>query len=211
MYQWPRPTAVLVSCHSEWHVNCLPFSHPFVSHVPFTFPSYVSWNSYLICNTSQFLCNFHFLMWLLLLMPCPLIGTFIVRDLVYLSQLVDPVKHYLCIQSGTVSLFLSRHWVWLTSMVLLLFQHTFLLTSIWRPITCLRTGCFQSGIFSLRWLKQLFTLGSSNGRPACILLYHSMPALLHLGISNTSGGLGVKCLQPSLDIFRWVTCFFLLH
>ena len=27
-----------------------------------------------------------------------------------------------------------------------------------------------------------------------------MPALLHLGISTTSGGLGVECLQPSLDV-----------
>ena len=33
---------------------------------------------------------FLFLMWLLLLMPCPLIGPFIFRDLDYLYQLVDP-------------------------------------------------------------------------------------------------------------------------
>ena len=38
------------------------------------------------------------------------------------------------------------------------------------------------------------------GGPADIFLFHSMPALLHLGISTTFEGLGVECLQPSLDI-----------
>ena len=42
----------------------------------FTFPPYINWNSYLICNRTQFLCNFYFLMWLMLLMPCPLLGLF---------------------------------------------------------------------------------------------------------------------------------------
>ena len=37
---------------------------------------------------AQFLCNFHFLMWLLLLIPCPLTGPFIFRDLGYLYWLV---------------------------------------------------------------------------------------------------------------------------
>ena len=43
-------------------------------------------------------------------------------------------------------------------------------------------------------------LGPSRGGPVGIFSFHSMPALLHLGISSTSGGLGVECLQPSLDI-----------
>ena len=43
-------------------------------------------------------------------------------------------------------------------------------------------------------------LGSTRGGSAGILLYHSMPALLLLGNSTTSGGLGVEFLQPSLDI-----------
>ena len=30
MYQWPLLTVAIVLCHSERHVNCLPFSHPFV-------------------------------------------------------------------------------------------------------------------------------------------------------------------------------------
>ena len=40
-------------------------------------------------------------------------------------------------------------------------------------------------------------LGSARGGSAGILLYHSMPALLHLGNTTTSGGLGVECLEPS--------------
>ena len=58
------------------------------SHINFPFSHYINWNGWLICNRAQFLCNFHFLMWLLLLMPCPLIGPFVFRDLGYLYQLV---------------------------------------------------------------------------------------------------------------------------
>ena len=43
-------------------------------------------------------------------------------------------------------------------------------------------------------------LGPTRGGSAGILLYHSMPALLHLLSSTTSGGLGVECLHPSLDV-----------
>ena len=46
------------------------------SHVHFSLPPHVNWNSYLICNRAKFLWNFHFLMWLLLLMPHPLIWPF---------------------------------------------------------------------------------------------------------------------------------------
>ena len=57
----------------------------------FNFPSppYISWNGYLIWNRTCFLCNFYFLMWLLLLFPHLLIEPFIFRDLVYLFWLVD--------------------------------------------------------------------------------------------------------------------------
>ena len=54
------------------------------SHVHFSLPPYINWNSYLICNRTKFLCNFLFLMLLLVLMPCQLIF----RDLVNLYQLV---------------------------------------------------------------------------------------------------------------------------
>ena len=43
-------------------------------------------------------------------------------------------------------------------------------------------------------------LGPSRGGPGDIFLFHSMPALLHIGISTTSGGLRVECLQPSMDV-----------
>ena len=46
----------------------------------------------------------------------------------------------------------------------------------------------------------LLPLGPLRGGFAGIFSFHSMPALLHLGISITSGGLGVECLQPSLDL-----------
>ena len=70
---------------------------PTICFLLFTFPVqlFVNWNGNLICNRAQFLCNFHFLKWLLLLMPCPFIGSFIFRDLVCHYQLVDP-GHILC-------------------------------------------------------------------------------------------------------------------
>ena len=45
----------------------------------------------------------------------------------------------------------------------------------------------------------LSPLGPSGGGPAGIFSFYSMPALFHLGNSTTSGGLGIECLQPSLD------------
>ena len=172
----------------------------------FPFPPYINWNVWLICSRSWFLCNFHFLMSLLLLMPHPLIGHFIFRDLRYLYLLVVPGQ-VLCVglilpcrsfrwlpwcYIGWSSASLVRwlpciwitallrltcvirvvqcllffpgwpasYWVWLTSMVLLLFQYPFLLTSMWRQIICPGIGCFWSGTFSLRWLKQLFAFGA---------------------------------------------------
>ena len=145
-------------------------------------------------------------MWLLLLMPCPLTGPFVFRDLVYHYQLVYPdqvlcaglilpcrsfrplpwccvgwpstylVRWLPCIWITALLRLIyvikvvqcllffpgwpARYWVWLTGMVLLFFWHTFLPTSMWRLIICPSIGCFQSGIFSLRWLRQLFTFGA---------------------------------------------------
>ena len=111
-------------------------------------------------------------------------------------------KAYICNQGGTVSPFLSRlacQILSLTSMVLLFFQLTFLPTSMWRWIIYPGIGCFQSGTFSLRWLRQLLPLGPSRGGPAGFFSFYSMPALFHFGNSTACGGLGVECLQPSLD------------
>ena len=72
-------------------------------------------------------------------------------------------KAYLCNQGGTVSPFLSR----LACQILSLTdKHGIILISAYIP-THLNVeadylswiGCFQSGIFSLRWLKQLFAFG----------------------------------------------------
>ena len=65
---------------------------------------------------------------------------------------------------------------------------------------CPRIGYLQSGIFFLWWLRQLLPLEPSRGGPAGIFSFHSVPAFLHIGISTTSGGLRVECLQPSLDV-----------
>ena len=54
----------------------------------------------------------------------------------------------------------TRYWVWLTSIVLLLFQHTFLPISMWMLIICPGVSCFQSGTFFLRWLKWLLTFAA---------------------------------------------------
>ena len=81
------------TCAMSFRVTCYVFIilPPNYFHVfIFPFPPYINWNSWLICNRAWFLCNFHFPMWLLLLMPHPFIGPFIFRDLGYLYWLVVP-------------------------------------------------------------------------------------------------------------------------
>ena len=74
---------------------------------------------------------------------------------------------------------------------------------MWRPVISNRIGHFWSGIFSLRWLKCLFSFGAYQ---RWICWYPSVPlkvsiiTLLHLGNTTASGDLGVACLYPSLDI-----------
>ena len=46
----------------------------------------------------------------------------------------------------------------------------------------------------------LSPLGPSRGGPPGIFSFYSMPALFYFGNSTASGGLGVECLQPSLEI-----------
>ena len=84
-------------------------------------------------------------------------------------------------------------------MVLLFFQHTFLPTSMWRQIFCPGIGCFQSGTFS-GGSGSLSPLGPSRVGPPGIFLFYSMPPLFHFGNSTASWGLGVECLQSSLEI-----------
>ena len=57
-------------------------------HFSFSASGQLEWLSH--CKRTEFLCNFHFLVWLLLLMPHPLIGPFIFRDLVCHYQEMVP-------------------------------------------------------------------------------------------------------------------------
>ena len=108
-------------------------------------------------------------------------------------------KAYLCNQGGTVSPFLSSLACQILSLTdkhgVLLFQHTFLPISMGRPIICPGIGCLQSCISPSGGSISFSSLGSTRNGSAGILPYHSMPSLLHLGNSTTSGGLGITCLQ----------------
>ena len=72
---------------------------------------------------------------------------------------------------------------------------------MWRQIFCPRIGCFWRGISSLRWLGQLVTFGAFQ-RWTSLASSHSAQCqqLCHFGNSTASWGLGVECLQPSLEI-----------
>ena len=91
-------------------------------------------------------------------------------------------------------------------MVLLLFQYIFLPTSMWRQIICPRIRCFQVSLSPSGGSCSFSYFGPSRGGSVGIFSFHSMPALLHLGIFTTSGGVGVECLQPSMDVsFSWIS------
>ena len=114
-------------------------------------------------------------------------------------------KAYLCNQGGTVSPFLSR----LACQILSLTdKHGVTLLPAYIP-THLNVG----GRFSVLGLDtsgvapstssgsgSFSPLGPSRGGPAGIFSFYSLPALFHFGNSTASGGLGVECLQPSLEI-----------
>ena len=144
--QWPLTTVAIVSCHFEWHVDCFIILQPnyFLLSI-FPFQLCINLSGYLICNIAQFLCNVFFLMWLLLQMPCPLIGPFIFRGLDCHYQLVDPGQ-VLC-----AGLILpcrdSKQLPWCC------------IEWLGRPIICYGVSCFQSGILFLTWPKWLFTFG----------------------------------------------------
>ena len=113
-------------------------------------------------------------------------------------------KAYLCNQGGTVSHFLSR----LACQILSLTnKHGITLIPAYSyPPQCggqlSVLGSDAPGVASSPpgGSGSLSSLGPSRGGPAGIFSFHSMPALSQLGISTTSGGHGVECLQRSLDI-----------
>ena len=94
----------------------------------------------------------------------------------------------------------ARYWVWLTSMLLLFFQHTFLPTSMWRQISVLGSDASGVAPSSSGGSGRFSLLGPSRGGPPGIFLFYSMPTLFHFGNSIACGVLGVECLQPSSEI-----------
>ena len=114
-------------------------------------------------------------------------------------------KAYLCNQGDTVSPFLSR----LTCQILCLTdKHGITLIPAYIPIDLnVEAQLSVPGSDASRVAASLSggsgsfsSLGPSRGGPAGIFSFHSMPALLHIGICTTSGGLGVECLQPSMEV-----------
>ena len=113
-------------------------------------------------------------------------------------------KAYLCNQGGTVSPFLSRLACWILSLtnkygitLILAYIPTHLNVEAdylsWDQFASRVAPSPSGGSCSF------LPFGPSRGRPAGIFSFYSMPALFHLGNSSTSVGLGVECLQPSLD------------
>ena len=110
-------------------------------------------------------------------------------------------KAYLCNQGGTVSSFLSRL---ACQMLSLTDKHGITLLPAYIPTHLNVEADYMSWDQLLpEWhlLPQVAqaALGPSRGRPPGIFSFYSMPALFHFGNSTASGGLGVECLQPSLE------------
>ena len=114
-------------------------------------------------------------------------------------------KAYLCNQGGTVSPFLSR----LACRILSLTdKHGITLLPAYIPTHLNVEADFLSrDRLLLEWhllpssgSGSFLPLGPSRGGPAGIFSFYSLPALFHFGNSTASGGLGVECLQPSLEI-----------
>ena len=94
----------------------------------------------------------------------------------------------------------AGYWVCLTSTVLLLFQHTVLPIWMWKSIICpgkVASGVASSSSYSPSYIS---TLGSTRGGSVGILTFHTVSAVLHFWKSTICGGLGVECIQPSLEI-----------
>ena len=256
--QWQFPTAEIVSCHSEWHVNWLSLSCPLVffcplfpfsfaltgTIIPFATVSSslaisASWCGYCyrchIYSLGLFIfrvlvCHYQLVdpgvvLCLGLILPCrsfrqlPLcciewLSTYLVewlpctwitvlQKLIFVIKVVQFLLFFLGWPAG--------YWVWPTSTVLLLFEHTFLPISMWRLIICHRVSCFWSGIFSLRWPKHQLAFGAYHSwicwHPPIPLIASIITLWKHHYFWGPWGWL------PStiLGHFRLVICFLLLH
>ena len=181
---------------------CLPFSQPFVFLCSF-FP-FINWEQ--LSNLQQSPIPLQFPL------PDVVIATdaSLCRMAFHLSGKVVALhlgnitaKAYLCNQGGTLSPFLSRLACLMSSLT-----NTHGITPI--PAYIPTHLNVEANYLSQDWMlpewhllpqvAHASSLGPSRGGPAGIFSFHSMPALLQLGISTTSGGLGVECPQPSLDV-----------
>ena len=113
-------------------------------------------------------------------------------------------KAYLCNQGGTVSPFLSR----LACEILSLTdKHGITLIPAYIPTYlnveahCLSLGgCLLSGIFFLRWFRQLFTFGAfQRWTHGHLLIPLNASIITHWNL-HYCWGLRVECLQPSVAI-----------
>ena len=87
------------ACVLSFKVTCYMFTNPpTIYFLIFIFPFLFTSTGTVISFTTEpsYFANFLFLMWILLLIPHPLIGPLIFRDLVYLYQVVD-AGQILCI------------------------------------------------------------------------------------------------------------------
>ena len=71
---------------------------------------------------------------------------------------------------------------------------------MWRLINCPRIRSFHSGIFSFRWLRQLFTFGAFQRWTCWHLLVPLNASIITPWNFHYLWGLGVECFQLSLDI-----------
>ena len=116
-------------------------------------------------------------------------------------------KVYLCNQGGTVSPFLSRLACQIPSLTN---KHGITLLPAYIPTQLnVEADCLSQDLMLPEWhlLPQVAhatfpPLGPSRGGPPGIFSFYSMPRLFHFGNSTAWGGLGVECLQLSLEIFR---------
>ena len=67
-------------------------------------------------------------------------------------------------------------------------------------LSVLRKVASRVASSSSHYQSCISTLGSTGGGSVGILMFHTVPAVLHLGKSTTSRGLGVGFSQPFLDI-----------
>ena len=113
-------------------------------------------------------------------------------------------KAYLCNQGGTVSPFLSRlacQILSLTDKCGITLLPAYIPTHLNVEADFLSRDRLLPGVApsTSSGSGSFLPLGPSRGGPAGIFSFYSMSALFHFGNSTASGGLGVECLQPSLD------------